>query len=99
MQLYAWEIVMAQFQNGSKSRSRDFLQRWLTFSIIITEIAQNSKHSITGPKARLKTARTMVEPTISAFVTKVIETNEEKILQQPVEYNNEGEVELVQANV
>ena len=41
----------------------------------------------------------MVEPAISAFVTKVIETNEEKILQQPVEYNNEGEVELVQANV
>ena len=28
---YAWEIEMAQFQNGSKSRSRVFLLRWLTF--------------------------------------------------------------------
>ena len=28
---YALEIEMAQFQNGSKSRSRVFLLRWLTF--------------------------------------------------------------------
>ena len=28
---YSWEIEMAQFQNGSKSRSRVFLLRWLTF--------------------------------------------------------------------
>ena len=27
---YALEIEMAQFQNGSKSRSRVFLLRWLT---------------------------------------------------------------------
>ena len=28
---YAWEIEMAQFQNGSKSRSRVLKLRWLTF--------------------------------------------------------------------
>ena len=31
---YAWEIEMAQFQNGSKSRSRVFLLRWVTFCAI-----------------------------------------------------------------
>ena len=30
---YAWEIEMAQFENGSESRSRVFLLIWLNFSV------------------------------------------------------------------